>query len=106
MSKRSTVIVTNANKPKAQKVISDLHSKVASEGEDAYVSEAGLGFFEIGLKKGIRKYWASSGAFHTTELSALINSGLTYNVTLGSEFSLVLEQLELSEVVIQEFNEE
>lgn len=102
MSKRSTVIVTNTNKPKAQKVLSDLYSTPASEEEAAYVSEVGSKFFGVELKKGLRKYWASSGTFRNGELNALINSGLTYNVNLGSEFSSVIEELELIKVETNE----
>ena len=59
----STVIVTNAKKKAAQKVINDLYYVPATDEEAEHISTKGEGFFGIELEKGTSKYWASSGAF-------------------------------------------
>lgn len=102
MSKRSTVIVSNTNKPKAQKVLSALYSYPALDGKEAYASKAGLEFFGIKLKKGIRKYWASSGPFHDAELTALINSGFAYHINSGDKFDSVVKALSLTKIIEEE----
>jgi len=86
----STVIVTNAKKA-AQEVLNELYSYPALDGEEAYVSEAGLEFFGIELKKGTSKYWASSGAFVSKELTALTNSGVAYYTSFGNDFQAALD---------------
>ena len=94
----STVIVTNAKKTAAQKVINELYSLPALDGEEAYVSEAGLEFFGIELKKGTSKYWASSGAFVSKELTALMNSGTLYYTSFGNDFKKAIEACSLTKV--------
>ena len=94
----STVIVTNAKKKAAQEVLNELYSYPALDGEEAYVSEAGLEFFGIELKKGTSKYWASSGAFVDKELTALINSGVPYYTSFGNDFKTAIEACELTKV--------
>ena len=87
----STVIVTNAKKAEAQEVLNELYSYPVLDGEEAYVSEAGNEFFNIELKKGTSKYWASSGAFVSKELTALINSGVAYYTSFGNDFQAALD---------------
>ena len=94
----STVIVTNAKKAEAQEVINELYSLPALDGEEAYVSEAGLEFFGVELKKGTSKYWASSGAFVDKELTALMNSGVPYYTSFGNDFKTAIEACELTRV--------
>jgi len=94
----STVIVTNAKKAEAQEVLNELYSYPALDGEEAYVSEAGLEFFGIELKKGTSKYWASSGAFQSEQLTALMNSGVPYYTSFGNDFKTAIEACELTRV--------
>ena len=65
MNTYATIIVANTNKAAAQALL----------GED---------FFDILLKKGIRKYWVSSGPFLTTEYDAMVDSDLAYSINLRS----------------------
>ena len=94
----STVIVTNAKKKAAQKVISDLYYVPATDEEAEHISTKGEGFFGIELKKGTSKYWASSGAFVDKELTALINSGVPYYTSFGNDFKTAIEACELTRV--------
>ena len=94
----STVIVTNAKKAEAQEVLNELYSYPALDGEEAYVSEAGLEFFGIELEKGTSKYWASSGAFLSSELTVLMNSGVPYYTSFGNDFKTAIEACELTRV--------
>jgi ribosomal protein S16 len=98
----STVIVTNAKKKEAQKVINDLYYVPAINDEPEYISTRGEGFFDIELKKGTSKYWASSGAFHSKQLTALINSGATYYTLFGNDFQAAVDACGLIKVVISE----
>jgi hypothetical protein len=91
----STVIVTNAKKAEAQEVLNKLYSVPAMDDQEAYVSTAGNDFFNIELKKGTRKYWASSGAFVSSELTALTNSGVSYYTSFGNDFQAALDTCEL-----------
>jgi len=98
----STVIVTNAKKAEAQEVLNELYSLPALDGEEAYVSEAGLEFFGIELKKGTSKYWASSGAFVDKELTALINNGVAYYTSFGNDFQAALDACGLIRIDTEE----
>ena len=73
MNTFATVIVTNTKKLAAQDVLNALYSTPSTEDTDAVVSTAGDEFFGVELEKGVSKYWASSGAFLSDELTALIN---------------------------------
>jgi ribosomal protein S16 len=94
----STVIVTNAKRAEAQKVLNELYSVPATDEEAEYLSNAGDDFFNIELKKGFSKYWASSGAFLSDELTALINSGVSYYTSFGNDFQAALNACELTRV--------
>ena len=101
----STVIVTNAKKKEAQKVINDLYYAPATDDEAEHISTRGEGFFDIELKKGISKYWASSGAFHSEQLTALTNSGVPYYTLFGNDFKAAVEACELTRVYNNEEEE-
>ena len=94
----STVIVTNAKKKAAQKVINDLYYVPATDDEAEHISTKGEGFFDIELKKGTSKYWASSGAFHSEQLTALMNSGTPYYTSFGNDFKKAIEACSLTKV--------
>jgi ribosomal protein S16 len=95
----STVIVTNAKKKAAQKVINDLYYVPATDDEAEHISTRGEGFFDIELKKGTSKYWASSGAFQSEQLTALMNSsGVPYYTSFGNDFKTAIEACELTRV--------
>ena len=98
----STVIVTNAKKKAAQKVINDLYYVPATDDEAEHISTRGEGFFDIELKKGISKYWASSGAFHSDQLTALINNVSPYYVAIDNDFQEALDACGLTKVVVKE----
>tara|TARA_R110000737_G_scaffold114479_2_gene147439 strand:- start:1590 stop:1898 length:309 start_codon:yes stop_codon:yes gene_type:complete len=102
MNTFATVVVTSANKAAAQKVISALYSTPATDTEDAVVSIHGTNFFDTKLKKNLKTYWASSGAFLTDELTALTNSGLTYIVYLGYNWKKALADNNLTKIIIKE----
>ena len=87
----STVIVTNAKKKAAQEVINELYSLPATDDEAEHISTKGEGFFDIELEKGTSKYWASSGAFLSSELTALINNVSPYYVVIGNDFQAALD---------------
>ena len=61
MNKYATIIVTSTNKQNAQSLL-------------------GEGFFDIPLKKGLRKYWVSSGYFLTEEYNVMVDSGLAFYI--------------------------
>jgi hypothetical protein len=94
----STVIVTNAKKAQAQEVLNELYSVPATDDQEAYVSTQGHDFFNIELNKGTSKYWASSGAFVSKELTALTNSGVSYYTSFGNDFQAALDACELTRV--------
>jgi ribosomal protein S16 len=98
----STVIVTNAKKKAAQKVINDLYYVPATDDEAEHISTRGEGFFDIELKKGISKYWASSGAFQSEQLTALINNVSPYYVVIGNDFQAALDACGLTKVVVEQ----
>ena len=98
----STVIVTNAKKKAAQKVINDLYYVPATDDEAEHISTKGEGFFGIELEKGTSKYWASSGAFLSSELTALINNVSPYYVVIGNDFQAALDACGLTKVVVEE----
>jgi ribosomal protein S16 len=98
----STIIVTNTKKKAAQKVINDLYYVPATDDEPEHISTRGEGFFDIELKKGISKYWASSGAFHSEQLTALINNVSPYYVAIDNEFQAALDACGLTKVVVKE----
>ena len=87
----STVIVTNAKKAEAQEVLNELYSLPATDEEAEHISTKGNEFFNIELKKGTSKYWASSGAFVDKELTALINNGVAYYTSFGNDFQAALD---------------
>jgi hypothetical protein len=66
MSVFATIVVTNANKSAAQAISSS----------DMFTSL---------FKKGIRKYWASSGYFPEEYYNALVDSGLTFAIETSQE---------------------
>jgi len=76
----ATIIVTNAAKQAAQELL-------------------GEGFFNILLKKGIRKYWVSSGPFFTTEYELMANSGLAHSVNINDSFSNTIASLGMTKIV-------
>ena len=98
----STVIVTNAKKAQAQEVLNELYSAPATDDQEAYVSTQGNEFFNIELKKGTSKYWASSGAFVDDELTALINNGVAYYTSFGNDFQAALDACELIRINTEE----
>lgn len=98
----STVIVTNAKKAEAQEVLNELYSLPATDEEEEYVSTKGNDFFGIELKKGTSKYWASSGAFVSKELTALTNSGVSYYTSFGNDFQAALEACGLIRIDTEE----
>tara|TARA_R110000764_G_scaffold133864_2_gene221918 strand:- start:194 stop:511 length:318 start_codon:yes stop_codon:yes gene_type:complete len=99
MNTFAAVIVTNAKKAEAQKVISALYSTPATETEDAVVSTHGDNFFGIELKKDFRTFWASSGGFLTAELTALVDSGVPYYTFLGNDLTAALTACKLTRVL-------
>jgi ribosomal protein S16 len=98
----STVIVTNAKKAQAQEVLNELYSVPATDDQEAYVSTQGNDFFNIELNKGTSKYWASSGAFVSKELTALTNSGVSYYTSFGNDFQAALDACGLIRIDTEE----
>jgi hypothetical protein len=80
MNTYATIIVTNTNKAAAQALLS----------ED---------FFDILLKKGIRKYWVSSGPFLTTEYDAMVDSDLAYSINTENTFAEVVSTLGMTKII-------
>jgi hypothetical protein len=80
MNTYATIIVANTNKAAAQALL----------GED---------FFDILLKKGIRKYWVSSGPFLTTEYDAMVDSDLAYSIDTENTFAEVVSTLGMTKII-------
>lgn len=80
MNTYATIIVSNKNKAAAQALVGD-------------------GFFDILLKKGIRKYWVSSGPFYTTEYESLVDSGLVHSVNTDDSFRNAVAKLGMIKVI-------
>jgi len=66
MSVFATIIVTNANQSAAQAITSS----------DMFTSL---------FKKGLRKYWVSSGYFSQEHYDALVDSGLTFAIETNKQ---------------------
>ena len=58
--------------------------------------------FDIEAKKGLRKYWVSSGHFKTEEYDAMVESGLAFHIDTEKRFADVLAEKELNRVIIDE----
>lgn len=80
MNTYATIIVANTNQAAAQALL----------GED---------FFDILLKKGIRKYWVSSGPFLTTEYDAMVDSDLAYSIDTENTFAEVVSTLGMTKII-------
>lgn len=80
MNTYATIIVSNTNKAAAQALVGD-------------------GFFDILLKKGIRKYWVSSGPFLTTEYDLLVDSGLAHSVNTDDSFNEAVSALGMTKII-------
>tara|TARA_R110000744_G_C19256161_1_gene550834 strand:+ start:808 stop:1056 length:249 start_codon:yes stop_codon:yes gene_type:complete len=80
MNTYATIIVANTNKAAAQALL-------------------GEGFFDIPLKKGIRKYWVSSGPFLTTEYDAMVDSELAYSIDAENTFTEVVSTLGMTKII-------
>ncbi len=80
MNTYATIIVANTNKAAAQALL-------------------GEGFFDILLKKGIRKYWVSSGPFLTTEYDAMVDSELAYSIDTENTFTEVVSTLGMTKII-------
>lgn len=83
MNTFATIIVANKNRAAAKALIGD-------------------GFFDIEAKKGLRKYWISSGHFKTEEYEAMVASDLAFYVDTESKFADVLSNKGLTRVIIEE----
>lgn len=83
MNVYATIIVSNANKTDAQALVGD-------------------GFFDIPLKKGLRKYWVSSGYFLEGEYNLLVNSDLIYEMDTQNSLVDCLFELGLTKVITEE----
>ncbi len=83
MNTYATIIVANKNRSAAKALIGD-------------------GFFDIEAKKGLRKYWISSGHFKTEEYEAMVASDLVFYVNTEDDFVDVLAEKELNRVIIEE----
>ena len=80
MTTYATIIVSNTNKAAAQALV----------GDD---------FFNVLLKKGIRKYWVSSGPFYTTEYDLLVDSGLAHSVNTDDSLHEVIAALGMTKII-------
>ena len=80
MNTYATIIVSNKNKAAAKALVGD-------------------GFFNILLKKGIRKYWVSSGPFYTAKYDLLVDSGLAHAVNTDDSFRNVVATLGMTKVI-------
>ena len=76
----ATIIVSNTNKAAAQDLVGD-------------------GFFDILLKKGIRKYWVSSGPFLNAEYDLLVDSGLAHSVNTDDSFNEAVAVLGMTKII-------
>jgi len=83
MNTFATIIVTNKNRSAAKALI-------------------GEGFFDIEAKKGLRKYWVSSGHFKTEEYEAMVASDLVFHLDTDNKFADVLTDKSLTRVIIEE----
>jgi flagellar hook protein FlgE len=83
MNTFATIIVANKNRSAAKALIGD-------------------GFFDIEAKKGLRKYWISSGHFKTEEYEAMVASDLVFYVDTENKFVDVLADKSLTRVIIEE----
>lgn len=83
MNTFATIIVANKNRSAAKALIGD-------------------GFFDIEAKKGLRKYWVSSGHFKTEEYEAMVASDLVFYVDTENKFVDVLADNSLTRVIIEE----
>jgi len=83
MNTFATIIVTNKNRSAAKALI-------------------GEGFFDIEAKKGLRKYWVSSGHFKTEEYEAMVASDLVFQLDTDNKFADVLTDKSLTRVIIEE----
>ena len=83
MNTYATIVIVNKNRKAAKALIGD-------------------GFFDIEAKKGLRKYWVSSGHFKTEEYDAMANSGLAFYIDTEKKFADVLADKELTRVIIEE----
>jgi len=83
MNTFATIIVANKNRSAAKALIGD-------------------GFFDIEAKKGLRKYWISSGHFKTEEYEAMVASDLVFYVDTDNKFVDVLADKGLTRVIIEE----
>lgn len=75
---------------------------VANKNRKAAKDLIGSGFFDIEAKKGLRKYWISSGHFKTEEYDAMVESGLAFHIDTKKRFADVLAEKELNRVIIDE----
>lgn len=96
MNTHSIVIVSGSNKQAAQDLISALYTN------EENTSTHGDNFFGIELTKDSDSFWASSGSFYSTELTALVNSDLCHHVSFDSNFDSVIEAQGMAKVVIED----
>ena len=75
---------------------------VANKNRSAAKALIGGGFFDIEAKKGLRKYWVSSGHFKTEEYEAMVASDLAFYVDTENKFVDVLADQSLTRVIIEE----
>ncbi len=80
MNTYATIVVANTNKAAAQALL-------------------GEGFFDILFKKGIRKYWVSSGPFLTTEYDAMVDSELAYSINTENTFAEAITALGMTKII-------
>jgi flagellar hook protein FlgE len=83
MNTFATIIVANKNRGAAKALIGD-------------------GFFDIEAKKGLSKYWVSSGHFKTEEYEAMVASDLVFYVDTEKKFVDVLADKSLARVIVEE----
>ena len=96
MNTHSIVIVSDSNKQAAQDLISALYTNEES------TSTHGDNFFGVELTKDSDSFWASSGSFYSTELTALVNSDLCHHVSFDSNFDSAIEAQGMAKVVIED----
>jgi len=75
---------------------------VANKNRSAAKALIGEGFFDIEAKKGLRKYWVSSGHFKTEEYEAMVASDLVFHLDTDNKFADVLTDKSLTRVIIEE----
>lgn len=83
MNKYATIIVSNKNKKEAQALL----------GDD---------FFDIPLKKGLSKYWVSSGPFFIEEYNTIVDSKLAYVINTEDSFYSCLAEQGMTKVITEE----